>query len=312
MVETAEGARRRELDSVGRFYKRRWQRWLIFVVEGARRVYPVGQQRAACKRLNIEHENFRGTKSGGAVSKVAVGGFEALRQTLPVRRRTLVSFGEPIALRMEAELERAADSAASADDRFEGSAQAQFLERLRSGDALAFSRLVEERYGDIYALLYRLTEDAEEARDLTQETFLQAFRNIAGFRGEADLRTWLYRIAVNQARNRWRWWKRRRRDKTVSLDAPIGDENGAPLSAGLANEDVADPEQQALARERERALLSALSTLSRPYREVIVLRDIEGLSYEEVAQALDMNIGTVKSRLSRGRDELRRRLEGSL
>ena len=223
-----------------------------------------------------------------------------------------MSFGEPIALRMEAELDRAADAAASAEDRFEGSARAQFLERLRSGDALAFNRLVEERHGDIYALLYRLTEDPEEARDLTQETFLQAFRNIAGFRGDADLRTWLYRIAVNQARNRWRWWKRRRRDKTVSLDAPTSDENDTPLSAGLVNEGASDPEQQALARERERALLSALSTLSRPYREVIVLRDIEGMSYEEVAQALDMNIGTVKSRLSRGRDELRRRLEGSL
>ena len=223
-----------------------------------------------------------------------------------------MSFGEPIALRMEAELERAADAAASAEDRFEGGAQAQFLERLRSGDAVAFNRLVEERHGDIYALLYRLTDDPEEARDLTQETFLQAFRNIAGFRGEADLRTWLYRIAVNQARNRWRWWKRRRRDKTVSLDAPASDENSTPLSAGLANDRAADPEEQALARERERALLAALSTLSRPYREVILLRDIEGLSYEEVAQALDMNIGTVKSRLSRGRDELRRRLEGSL
>jgi RNA polymerase sigma-70 factor, ECF subfamily len=223
-----------------------------------------------------------------------------------------VSFGEPIALRMEAELDGAADAAASGDDRFEGGAQAQFLERLRGGDVIAFNRLVEERHGDIYALLYRLTEDPEEARDLTQETFLQAFRNIAGFRGEADLRTWLYRIAVNQARNRWRWWKRRRRDRTVSLDAPVGEEGGATLAAGLRAEASGDPEAQALARERERALLDALSTLSRPYREVIVLRDIEGLSYEEVAQALDMNIGTVKSRLSRGRDELRRRLEGSL
>ncbi len=223
-----------------------------------------------------------------------------------------MSFGEPIALRMEAEMERAADAAASDDDRFEGSARAQFLERLKGGDVIAFNRLVEERHGDIYALLYRLTEDPEEARDLTQETFLQAFRNIAGFRGEADLRTWLYRIAVNQARNRWRLWKRRRRDRTVSLDAPVGDEGSAPLSAGLTDEGARDPEQQALARERERALRAALSTLSRSYREVIILRDIEGLSYEEVAQALDMNIGTVKSRLSRGRDELRRRLEGSL
>ena len=223
-----------------------------------------------------------------------------------------MSFGEPIALRVRAELERAADAAASAEARCVVSAEEQFLERLRSGDAAAFNRLVEERHGDIYALLYRLTEDAEEARDLTQETFLQAFRNIAGFRGDADLKTWLYRIAVNQARNRWRWWKRRRRDRTVSLDAPATTETDAPLSAGLGDADAADPEQHALARERERALQSALRTLSRAYREIIVLRDIEGLSYEEVALALEINVGTVKSRLSRGRAELRRRLEGSL
>jgi RNA polymerase sigma-70 factor, ECF subfamily len=223
-----------------------------------------------------------------------------------------VSFGEPIALRMEAELERAADAAASAEARFVASAEEQFLERLRAGDALAFNRLVEERHGDIYALLYRLTEDPEEARDLTQETFLQAFRHLASFRGDADLRTWLYRIAVNQARNRWRWWKRRRRDRTVSLDAPASEGVDAPLSAGLAADAGLDPERQALARERELALHAALKSLSRPYREVIVLRDIEGLSYEEVATALDLNVGTVKSRLSRGRNELRRRLEGSL
>jgi RNA polymerase sigma-70 factor (ECF subfamily) len=213
---------------------------------------------------------------------------------------------------MEAELERAADAAASAEARAVPSAEEQFIERLRAGDASAFNRLVEERHGDIYALLYRLTEDPEEARDLTQETFLQAFRHLASFRGDADLRTWLYRIAVNQARNRWRWWKRRRRDRTVSLDAPVSGEIDSPLSAGLAGDEGLDPERQALAREREQALHAALRSLSRPYREVIVLRDIEGLSYEEVASTLDLNVGTVKSRLNRGRTELRRRLEGSL
>ncbi len=223
-----------------------------------------------------------------------------------------MSFGEPIALRMEAELERGADVAASAEARTVPSAEEQFLERLRAGEAAAFNRLVEERHGDIYALLYRLTEDPEEARDLTQETFLQAFRHLASFRGDADLRTWLYRIAVNQARNRWRWWKRRRRDRTISLDAPVSDDIDSPLSAGLAGDEGLDPERQALARERELALHAALKSLSRPYREVIVLRDIEGLSYEEVADTLDLNVGTVKSRLSRGRNELRRRLEGSL
>ena len=224
-----------------------------------------------------------------------------------------MSFGEPIALRAQAELERAADSAASAEDRAgPQSAEAQFIDRLRAGDAAAFSRLVADRTGDIYALLCRLTDDAEEARDLTQETFLQAFRNIAGFRGDADLRTWLYRIAVNQARNRWRWWKRRRRERTVSLDAPLAADGDTTLGAMLPNADGEDPEQATLARERERALLSALHTLSRPYREVIVLRDIEGFSYEEVAHSLSISVGTVKSRLSRGRTELRRRLESSL
>jgi RNA polymerase sigma-70 factor, ECF subfamily len=224
-----------------------------------------------------------------------------------------VSFGEPYALRSQAELERAADAAASAEARSGVSAEAQFLERLKAGDAAAFNHLVVERSGDIYALLYRLTEDAEEARDLTQEVFLQAFRNIGGFRGDADLRTWLYRIAVNQARNRWRWWKRRRRDRTVSLDAPSAEGNDVPLSASLPSAgEGGDPEQQTLARERERALLTALRSLARPYREVILLRDIEGLAYEDVAAALDLNVGTVKSRLSRGRAELRRRLESSL
>ena len=224
-----------------------------------------------------------------------------------------MSFGEPIALRAEAELERAADAAATAEDRAgPQSAEAQFIDRLRAGDAAAFNRLVADRTGDIYALLCRLTDDAEEARDLTQETFLQAFRNIAGFRGDADLRTWLYRIAVNQARNRWRWWKRRRRERTVSLDAPLAADSETTLGTVLPDANGDDPEQATLARERERALLSALHTLSRPYREVIVLRDIEGFSYEEVAHSLSISVGTVKSRLSRGRTELRRRLESSL
>ena len=88
-------------------------------------------------------------------------------------------------------------------------AEVKFIERLKNGEAAAFEILVRERSGEIYGLLYRLTENAEEARDLTQETFLRAFQSIGHFRGEADLRTWIYRIAINQARNRWRWWRRR-------------------------------------------------------------------------------------------------------
>lgn len=209
-----------------------------------------------------------------------------------------MSVGEPIVLGGHVEL----NEITAASEQARGDADARFLESLREGDAAAFDQLVATYANGIYALLHRLVDDAEEARDLTQETFLQAFRAIATFRGEASLRTWLYRIAVNQARNRRRWWRRRRRDETVSLDAP--GESGIPVAAG-------DPEQTALQREREQALHAALHALAEPFREVVVLRDIEGLSYEEIAATLEISLGTVKSRLARGRAELRRRLESS-
>jgi RNA polymerase sigma-70 factor (ECF subfamily) len=191
-------------------------------------------------------------------------------------------------------------------------AEAQFIERLKRGDEAAFEILVNERSGEIYGLLYRLTENREEARDLTQETFLRAFQSIVHFRGESDLRTWIYRIAINQARNRWRWWRRRRRDVTVSIDAPEIGNGRLGLVSTLRSKNVKDPEQDALESERERALKKALSSLRRVYREAVVLRDIEGFAYEEIATALDISVGTVKSRLARGRQELRRKLEGSL
>jgi RNA polymerase sigma-70 factor (ECF subfamily) len=188
--------------------------------------------------------------------------------------------------------------------------EAQFIERLKLGEAAAFNTLVNERSGEIFGLLYRLTENSEEARDLTQETFLRAFQSIGSFRGEADLRTWIYRIAINQARNRWRWWRRRRRDSTVSLDSSDGQTN-QPLISKLV-EGSNNPEQETLAHERERVLRAALKNLGRAYRETVILRDIEGFSYEEIAEMLEISIGTVKSRLARGRQELRRRLEGFL
>ena len=220
-----------------------------------------------------------------------------------------MSYGEPIALRGQMELEQVAP-APVADSRSQ--AEAQFIERLKRGDAAAFETLVHERSGEIYGLLYRLTENGEEARDLAQETFLRAFQSIGHFRGDSDLRTWIYRIAINQARNRWRWWKRRRRDVTVSIDAPDIGNGRLGLVATLKSTSVKDPEANTLANERERALQKALSSLRRVYREAVVLRDIEGFAYEEIAATLEISVGTVKSRLARGRQELRRKLEGSL
>lgn len=218
-----------------------------------------------------------------------------------------MSYGEQVALRGHAGLQEVASATAI---EVRSASEEKFLDRLRRGEAAAFEQLVSERSGDVYALLYRLTTDREEARDLTQETFLRAYQNISRFRGDADLKTWLYRIAVNQARNRWRWWRRRRRDATVSLDAN-GERGERPLAGSLPNQSAIDPEQETLAHEREGRLHQALLGLRRAYREAVILRDVEGLSYEEVAATLQINLGTVKSRIARGRLELRRKLEGS-
>src|SRR5256884_9922585 len=194
---------------------------------------------------------------------------------------------------------------------FVPSAEAEFIERLKRGEAAAFEEWVADRSGEIYGLLLRLTENSEEARDLTQETFLRAFQSIGRFRGDADLRTWIYRIAINQARNRWRWWRRRKRDVTVSLDA-TDEHRDKPLAATLPSDNSPNPEQETLAHEQEAQLREALQGLRRSYREAVILRDVEGFSYEEIGRTLQISIGTVKSRISRGRLELRHQLEGSL
>src|SRR4026208_2528390 len=146
------------------------------------------------------------------------------------------------------ELEQVA-TASGADAR--PSVEDQFIERLKRSDPAAFEKLVNERSGEIYGLLYRLTENTEEARDLTQETFLRAFQSIGQFRGDSDLRTWIYRIAINQARNRWRWWRRRRREATVSIDAPEIGGGRLGLVGTLKSPTARDPEQHTLQNERE-------------------------------------------------------------
>ena len=187
------------------------------------------------------------------------------------------------------------------------SEETPFIDKLRAGDAAAFATLIDRYSGDIYALLFRLTENAEEASDLTQDTLLRALRSIKSFRGDSDVKTWLFRIAINESRNRFRWWKRRKREATISLDLAIGDSE-MTIADTLADRSIS-PEDAALSREREYALEAALLELPDVYREAIVLCDIEGLSYEETAAAIGIGIGTVKSRISRGREELRRRLK---
>lgn len=187
------------------------------------------------------------------------------------------------------------------------SVELEFIEKLKMGDADAFDVLITRYSADIYALLFRLTENAEEAGDLTQETFLSALKSIKSFRGDSELKTWLFRIAVNHSRNRFRWWSRRKRDKTVSLDAPAGD--GERLLSETLTGTSENPEEAAMHRQRENGLRKALLDLPEIFREAIILCDIEGQSYEDISRMLDINIGTVKSRIARGREQLRRRLK---
>lgn len=200
------------------------------------------------------------------------------------------------------------DAASAAGDAIaEDPVEAIFIEQLRSGDADAFDKLILRYSADIYAILFRLMEDREEAADLTQETFLSALKAIKGFRGEASLKTWLTRIAINHSRNRRRWWQRRGLGQTLSIETPVGD--GELTLGGTIAGRGESAEAGVLRREREIAIRKILLELPEKFREAVILCDIEGMTYEEIASALEISIGTVKSRISRGREEIRRRLK---
>jgi RNA polymerase sigma-70 factor (ECF subfamily) len=135
---------------------------------------------------------------------------------------------------------------------------------------------------------------------------LQVLRSVRKFRGDSELKTWLFRIAINESRNRFRWWKRRKRESTVSLDAqPVRD--GLPLNETLADSSE-DPERALIRRQERERIERALNDLPLSFREAVVLCDVEGQSYQEIATILGINIGTVKSRIARGREEMRKRL----
>lgn len=185
--------------------------------------------------------------------------------------------------------------------------EAMLLARLRAHELAAFDELVSHFERPVYSICFRLLGDAEDARDAAQETFLKIYRGLNSFRGESGLKTWIYRIAINQAMNQQRWWKRRRRDETMSLELS---RNDSEITLGHSLEGTnASPEELAIESERERRLMRALAEIKTEYRVALMLREIEELSYEEIAETLEISIGTVKSRIARGREELRRRLK---
>jgi RNA polymerase sigma-70 factor (ECF subfamily) len=183
----------------------------------------------------------------------------------------------------------------------------ELVARCREGDPTAFARLVAVHEAMVFNLAGRLLGDIEEARDVAQEVFLQVYRRLARFEGRSSLKTWIYRIVVNQCHNRRRFWQRHGRDKEEELDERFA----VPVSGGR-DQWHASPYEQARSRERAGRVQAALLQLSFDQRSVLVLREVEGLSCEEVAAALGIPDGTVKSRLSRAREALRQRLVGML
>lgn len=152
----------------------------------------------------------------------------------------------------------------------------------------------------VFQLALHLLGDSQEALDLSQEVFLKVFRTLPSFRGQSTLKTWIYRIVVNQASNRQRWWRRRHRQKQVPLDEV------KPLEAELAeSRSFASPDRVLQQRETAGRVWAALARLPFDQRAAIILREIDGLSYEEIATSLGLAVGTVKSRLARARLNLR-------
>jgi RNA polymerase sigma-70 factor (ECF subfamily) len=177
--------------------------------------------------------------------------------------------------------------------------------RCRRGEPEAFARLVALHEGMVFNLAARLLGDGEEARDVAQNVFLHVYRKLGQFEGRSTLRTWIYRITVNQCHNRRRWWKRRRKEKEEHLDDVVA----GPDALHLADERTeSNPYDQTRLRERALRVQEALLKLRFDHRAVLVLREIEGQSCEAIAEALGIAVGTVKSRLSRAREALRNRL----
>jgi RNA polymerase sigma-70 factor (ECF subfamily) len=184
------------------------------------------------------------------------------------------------------------------------STEAALIERCVAGDEVACAALVDEHQRMVYQLALHLLGDHQEALDLSQDVFLRVFRTIHTFRGQSSLRTWIYRIVVNQARNRQRWWRRRRRDDQVSLDEHLRAHGDV-----IAGADTAAPDRILRQKELGERLRRALAALPFEQRSAVVLREIEGLSYEEIAYSLGVRVGTVKSRLARAREALRAELK---
>ena len=186
--------------------------------------------------------------------------------------------------------------------------EATILVELKAGSEEAFASLIAQYHQPIYSLVARTIRNPSDAPDLTQEIFLKVFRGIRGFKGDSSLRTWIYRIALHEASNQRRWW-RRHCEREVALDAEMQGEDGEGVSLlDILAAEGESPFDAAAQAELRAQVEAQLREVPEPFRTAVVLRDIEGFAYEEIAEILDVQLGTVKSRLMRGRAHLKARL----
>jgi RNA polymerase sigma-70 factor (ECF subfamily) len=183
------------------------------------------------------------------------------------------------------------------------------IAQLKAGSEEAFAWLIATYHQPIYSLIARTIPTGSDAADITQEVFVKIYRGISGFHGDASLRTWIYRIALHEALNQRRWWSRHRRQE-ITIETETGDSSDG--QAICIKDTLIDqhesPFELAVQSEMRERIEAGLREIPEAFRAVVVLRDLEGFAYEEIAEILDLNLGTVKSRLMRGRAHLKAHL----
>ena len=188
-----------------------------------------------------------------------------------------------------------------------GSSDRELLERCRAGEAAAFDVLVDRYAGRAYQIAYGVLGNREDAEEVAQDVFVRVHRALQRFRGDSEFSTWMYRIAVNLARNKYRWNKSRGGNRAISIDAPIEGRDGETSGMDLP-ENRPGPDEETQLAEFQQNVTEELEKLPPLYREALVLRNIEQMSYEDIATLLGCKLGTIKSRIARAREELRKRL----
>ena len=187
--------------------------------------------------------------------------------------------------------------------------EAAIVAELKAGSEAAYAWLIGEFQQPVYGLVYRIVNDPADAADTTQEVFLKVFRGMKHFHGESSLKTWIYRIALHEAANRRRWWFRHKAQEISIEPAETETPGVGEHEMQMALTDHADSPFDTVAhREVQARVEEELSKVPEPYRTTLILRDLEEMSYEEISEVLEISLGTVKSRLTRGRAALRQRL----